>query len=236
MAPPSPRLTASAKLLPRAYTLMRAHFGPQHWWPADSPFEVCVGAILTQNTNWSNVERAIVALKAAGVVEPIPLYRLSGPELGQLIRPAGTFRVKARRLRAFLKVLIEDFSGHLPDLFQGATDAVRQRLLDIPGIGPETADCMLLYASTHERFVVDTYTRRIFVRHGWTDAKATYAELQRHCESGFTPPRADSRLALWRDTHAQLVMAGKHYCRSHAPNCMKCPLRPLLPRGLPLPI
>jgi endonuclease-3 related protein len=194
-----------------------------------------VGAILTQNTSWSNVERAIVELKTAGALAPVPLYRLPNPELERLIRSSGTFRVKARRLRAFLKVLVENFSGHLPDLFRGTTSTVRQRLLGIPGIGPETADCMLLYASTHERFVVDAYTQRIFVRHAWTASGTTYAELQTHCETGFVPNDAVTRLELWRDAHAQLVMVGKSFCRSRAANCTDCPLRPLLPEELPLP-
>jgi endonuclease-3 related protein len=215
---------------------MHAHFGPQHWWPADSPFEVCLGAILTQNTNWSNVERALESIKDAGALAPVSLYQLPLSDLEQLLRPAGTFRVKARRLRAFLKVLVEDFAAQLPALFQGATKVVRRRLLDISGIGPETADCMLLYASNHESFVIDAYTRRVFARHGWATRESRYLDLQRLCETGLAAaPRGVRRLELWRDAHAQFVMVAKRYCRSRTARCTECPLRPLLPDGFALP-
>ena len=156
--------------LRRAYQLMRARFGHQHWWPGETPFEVCVGAILTQNTAWTNVERAIANLKAARVLEPGKLFALPEPKLAELIRPAGYFNVKARRLRSFLRVLVETFGGDLKKLFAGETSAVRRRLLAIHGIGPETADSMLLYAGGHHSFVIDAYTKRIFQRHGWSPA------------------------------------------------------------------
>ena len=177
------RIPRQAGALRRAYRLMRAHFGHLHWWPGETPFEVCVGAILTQNTAWSNVERAIANLKAARVLEPGKLFALSEPQLAALIRPAGYFNVKARRLRSFLRVLVEEFGGELERLFAGETPAVRERLLAIHGIGPETADSMLLYAGGHHRFVIDAYTRRIFHRHGWSRGDAGYEELQRLCES-----------------------------------------------------
>ena len=123
---------------------MLERFGHQRWWPAETPFEVCVGAILTQNTNWGNVLRAIANLKAAGVLEPEALFALAEPKLAELIRPAGYFNVKARRLRSFLRVLVENFGGDLNRLFAGETVVVRERLLAIHGIGPETADSMLL--------------------------------------------------------------------------------------------
>jgi hypothetical protein len=129
--------------LRRAYRLMLAHFGHLHWWPGETPFEVCVGAILTQNTSWSNVARAIANLKAARVLEPRELFALRESELAALIRPAGYFNVKARRLRSFLRVLVEEYGGELARLFAGETAAVRERLLTIHGVGPETADSML---------------------------------------------------------------------------------------------
>src|ERR1019366_5036017 len=150
--------------LRRAYRQMRAHFGHLHWWPGETPFEVCVGAILTQNTSWSNVERAIANLRAARVLEPKPLFALSESKLAALIRPAGYFNVKARRLRSFLRVLVEEFGGDLDRLFAGDTAVVRERLLAINGVGPETADSMLLYAGGHHQFVIDAYTKRIFQR------------------------------------------------------------------------
>ncbi len=226
----SQQTRARAAALRRAYQLMRAHFGHQHWWPGETPFEVCVGAILTQNTAWSNVERAIANLKAAGVLEPRKLLTLGESRLATLIRPAGYFNVKARRLRSFLRVLVEDFGGNLARLFAGGTTAVRQRLLAIHGIGPETADSMLLYAGGHHRFVVDAYTKRIFQRHGWSRGDAEYEDLQRLCEAALDHKPHRARLDYWQDYHAQLVITGKEFCRAHRPRCAQCPLRPLLPR------
>ena len=215
--------------LRRAYDLMRARFGHQHWWPGDTPFEVCVGAILTQNTAWTNVQRAIANLKAARLLEPRALYQLPEERLADFIRPAGYFNVKARRIRSFLGVLVSQFDGRLDQLFDGETPAVRQRLLSINGIGPETADSMLLYAGGHSSFVIDAYTGRIFRRHGWCKSDATYQELKDRCESSLNQKSLPRRLHYWQDYHAQLVMVGKHFCRPHAPLCERCPLKPLLP-------
>ncbi len=219
---PVPPIAAELR---EAYRFMHGRFGHQHWWPGETPFEVCVGAILTQNTAWSNVERAIVNLKTAGVLEPRRLYALAVEELAQLIRPAGYFNVKARRLRAFLAVLVDEFGGELERLFVGDTPTVRARLLAISGIGPETADSMLLYAGGHLSFVVDAYTRRIFHRHGWCAAQADYHELQAVCATALTQKPAAARLDYWQDYHAQLVMVGKHFCRPRDPRCAACPLR-----------
>jgi len=220
-----------ARALRRAYRLLRARFGHQHWWPAETAFEVCVGAILTQNTSWSNVERALGNLKAAGVLEGAKLHALDERALAELLRPAGYFNIKARRLRAFLGVLAGQHGGDLDRLLGGETPQVRERLLAIKGIGPETADSMLLYAGAHPRFVIDAYTRRIFQRHGWSDGEATYEELQRLCETALARSPPASQLDYWQDYHAQLVMAGKHFCRASSPDCAACPLRPLLPQG-----
>jgi endonuclease-3 related protein len=221
--------SARAKALQRAYRLMLARLGHQHWWPGETPFEVCVGAILTQNTSWSNVERAIAHLKAARVLEPRKLFALSEAKLAALIRPAGYFNVKARRLRAFLRVLVEEFGGDLERLLAGETATVRERLLAIHGVGPETADSMLLYAGGHHRFVIDAYTKRIFQRHGWSGAEAGYEDLQHLCESALDEKPRRERLDYWQDFHAQLVIVGKDFCRTRQPRCAKCPLNPLLP-------
>jgi len=221
---------ASTAALRRAYKLMRSGFGHQHWWPGETPFEVCVGAILTQNTSWTNVERALANLKSAGVLNPHNLFALPEAELAQLIRPAGYFNVKARRLRSFLRVLVEEFNGELARLFAGDTGTVRSRLLDINGIGPETADSLLLYAGGHHSFVVDAYTKRIFSRHRWCSADANYDTLKTLCESALDEEPLPRRLDYWQDYHAQLVMVGKHYCRKSEPLCEDCPLQPLLPR------
>ena len=173
-----------SKGLRRAYELMRARFGHQHWWPGETPFEVCVGAILTQNTAWTNVERAIANLKAARVLEPGKLFALPESKLAELIRPAGYFNVKARRLRSFLRVLVEEFGGDLKRLFAGETSVVRERLLAIHGIGPETADSLLLYAGGHHSFVIDAYTKRIFQRqNGVQTVGKRYAEQSKERRS-----------------------------------------------------
>ena len=212
-----------------AYRLMRKQFGHQGWWPGDTPFEICVGAVLTQNTAWTNVEKAIISLKRARVLTPRKMYDLPETELADLIRPAGYFNVKARRLRAFLKVIVEECGGRLSKLMQGETASVRERLLGINGIGPETTDSMLLYASEHHSFVIDTYTKRIFLRHGWCVEETTYHELQDLCIGALGRKSGEARLDYWRDYHAQLVVVGKDHCRPRNPRCETCPLKPLLP-------
>ena len=221
----------SRRAVRRAYKLMHAHFGHLRWWPGETPFEVCVGAILTQNTNWGNVESAIVNLKAARVLEPKKLFALDETKLAELIRPAGYFNMKARRLRSFLRVLVEEFNGDLNRLFDGETPAVRGRLLAINGIGPETADSMLLYAGGHDSFVIDGYTKRIFQRHGWCATDASYDDLKQLCESALNQKPSGQQLDYWQDYHAQLVMVGKHFCRPRVPLCDECPLKPLLPKN-----
>lgn len=220
---------AIADQLRRAYVLMRERFGHLHWWPGETPFEVCVGAILTQNTNWTNVEHAIANLKQAGLLEARAALALPEEQLAQLIRPAGCFRVKARRLRAFLRLLVDEFDADLARLFAGDRVEVRARLLAIHGIGPETADSMLLFAGGQRSFVIDAYTRRIFSRHGWCNARAAYDELQRLCEAALPAESPAAGLDYWQDYHAQLVTVGKHFCRAREARCGQCPLAPLLP-------
>ena len=157
------------------------------------------------------------------------LFALTESRLARLLRPAGYFNVKARRLRAFLRVLVEEFDGDLGRLFAGETGAMRERLLAIHGIGPETADSMLLYAGGHHRFVIDAYTKRIFHRHEWISAEAGYEDLQRLCEAALNEKSRRERLDYWQDYHAQLVMVGKDFCRPRQPACQNCPLKPLLP-------
>jgi endonuclease-3 related protein len=222
---------ACAATLRRVYRLALAAQGHQRWWPAETPFEVCVGAILTQNTNWGNVRRAIANLRAADVLEPAKLYALPEAALARLIQPAGYFNVKAKRLRAFLRVLVEDFGASLQRLLAGPTPKVRARLLAIHGIGPETADSMLLYAGEHLSFVVDAYTKRIFRRHGWCGDDDGYEALQRLLSDALAHRPARQRLDYWRDYHAQLVVIGNGFCRPRQPLCERCPLRPLLPPG-----
>ncbi len=208
---------------------MRERNGHLNWWPGETPFEVCVGAILTQNTAWRNVEKAIANLRAAEALAPEPLYALPEQRLSELIRPAGYFNVKARRLRSFLRLLVEEYGCDLAKLMRGDTSAVRARLLAVNGIGPETADCMLLYAADHLSFVIDAYTKRIFARHGWCEPEADYHQLQAVCAAALSEKPLPERQDYWRDYHAQLVMVGKDFCRKNGAACERCPLRALHP-------
>lgn len=203
------------------YDRLVERFGPQHWWPAKTPFEVMVGAILTQNTAWSNVERAVVRLKAQRLMTPARLAAAPTRRLHQCLRPAGYFRVKTRRLQAFLKVLQDQFQSDVRRLLALPTRELRQLLLGINGIGEETADSILLYAAHRPAFVVDAYTRRILVRHRLISPKATYAEVQQW----FTR-HLPGRASLYNEFHALIVALGKTTCRS-VPQCERCPLRPL---------
>ena len=212
-----------------AYRLMRKEFGHRNWWPGDTPFEICAGAILTQNTSWKNVERAIANLKSARVLTPHKIHALSHDELAQLIRPAGYFNVKARRLRAFVDTVVEQHAGSLKRLFEGNTATVRERLLDINGVGPETADSMLLYAGNHHSFVIDAYTKRIFQRHDWCANDAGYDDLQSLCSAMLNRKHSESKLDYWQDYHAQLVGVGNRFCKPRNPLCAECPLEALLP-------
>jgi endonuclease-3 related protein len=154
-------------------------------------------------------------------------------ELEGLLRPAGYFRVKCGRLKSFVAVLAGEFGGDLRQLFAGTTAEVRSRLLSINGVGPETADSMLLYAGGHLSFVVDAYTKRVFARHGWCQADADYHELQRLCSSCLIQKPRSQQLEYWQDYHAQLVMVGKRFCSNRKPLCLECPLKPLLPEAGP---
>lgn len=221
--------------LPRAYGLMRARYGHQRWWPGDSPFEICIGAILTQNTSWKNVERALHQLKAARALAPEPLQAMPLARLAGLLRPAGCHTVKARRVRAFVDLLVTECQGSLAQLFAGDTETVRSRLLAIPGIGPETADSMLLYAGGHLSFVVDAYLRRILARHGWIAPEIRYPVLRALGGAQLSGPGTEGwdLLDLWQDFHAQVVAVGKICCKARAALCQQCPLAPLLPADGP---
>ena len=163
-------------------------WGPQHWWPAESAFEVIVGAILTQNTAWTNVEKALINLREANALSLERVRRISRSELESLIRPAGFFRQKAERLKTFVEWLDQNYAGSLASMFAAPTDALRSALLEIKGIGRETADSILLYAGQHEIFVVDAYTRRIFERHEVTNPGVDYDELRSTVESALKSP------------------------------------------------
>jgi len=208
------------------YRLLFDHFGPRHWWPADTPFEVAVGAILTQNTNWRNVEAAIANLRWAGALGAEALCRLPVERLEELVRPSGFFRQKAARLHDLSCHLVERYAGDLTAMLAGPLDRVRDRLLERPGIGPETADSILLYAGGHPSFVIDAYTRRLFARLGWFENQPAYAELRRRIMQAL-PPEAE----LYKEYHALIVEHCKVYCRKQSPLCASCPLLSVCPTG-----
>lgn len=172
------------------YDVLFAALGPQYWWPGRTSFEVIVGAILTQNTSWPNVERAIVNLRREKLLRPVGLERVSTAKLARCIRPSGYFRQKARKLKAFVRFLRKEFGGSLARMFRTPTAELRERLLGIYGIGPETADSILLYAGAHPVFVVDAYTRRILERHGQALPRDPYEQLPRAVRTAPPAPRS----------------------------------------------
>jgi endonuclease-3 related protein len=210
--------------LQEMFDRLLAAFGPQHWWPGESPFEVMVGAVLVQNTAWRNVERAIANLRQANLLDPHVLYALRVEELAELIRPAGYYQVKARRLRNLLQLVVEAFDGSLNQMFAADLATLRSQLLRVHGIGPETADAILLYAGGVPTFVVDTYAHRILARHGWIGYDASYDEVKELFEASLP---ADA--ALYNEYHALLVRVGKDYCKRSQPRCAACPLACMLP-------
>lgn len=201
------------------YRGLLAGYGPQGWWPARTPFEVIVGAILTQNTSWRNVERAIASLRAARALAPGPMLELPEVRLAALIRPAGYYRVKARRLRNLLGHLARRHGGSVARMLRTPSRPLREELLAVSGIGPETADSILLYAAGRPVFVVDAYTRRVLSRHGLCRPDERYDRVQA-VFTGALPPDA----ALFNEYHALLVRLGKEHCRPRAPRCADCPI------------
>jgi endonuclease-3 related protein len=212
----------SGEQLLEIYERLFKHFGPQHWWPADTPFEVCVGAILTQNTSWQNVERAIKNLKEKNLLDPFKIYEISQQELAEIIRPCGFFNIKAKRLKNFIAFLVEKFEGKLENLFSLGLEKAREELLSVKGLGKETVDSMLLYAGEFPIFVVDAYTHRILNRHSLVEEEIGYDELQELFMASL--PRD---VQLFNEYHALFVACGKTYCRKKNPRCEDCPLKDL---------
>jgi len=202
-------------------------YGPQQWWPGDSPFEVMVGAVLTQNTAWGNVEKAITNLKSEGSLTVVRLRGLGRRKLAALIRPSGYYTVKAKRLSHLMAFLTERYGGSLARMFRDDPGELRKGLLSVNGIGPETADAIMLYAAGHPVFVVDAYTRRIFSRHGMVSGDDGYHVVQQLFMDNL--PRDTS---LFNEYHALLVRLGKMHCTKTAPRCSGCPLEPFLPRTI----
>lgn len=207
-----------SSILHEIYQKMLSHFGAQHWWPAESRFEVIVGTILTQNTSWTNVEKAIANLKRAKVLIPEKMALLSEEELAQLIKSSGYFNLKAKRLKNFIQLLINEYAGSVEKMGEEKTETLREKLLSVRGIGPETADSILLYTFERPIFVIDQYTYRLLSRHYLIAEESSYEEMQE-----FMMRHLPANAAYYNEYHAQIVMIGKNFCRKK-PNCEKCPL------------
>ena len=211
---------AGKKAFTEVYELLFGHFGPQDWWPGDTPIEIVVGAVLTQNTNWGNVTRAIANLQNAGILSFEALLDLSLEDLAYYIKPSGYYNIKSKRLKNLLEMIRDRYEGNLDALFRDKTASARRNLLSVQGIGPETADSILLYAGGHPVFVVDAYTHRIFSRHGLLPEESDYHAIQEEFTS-----RLPVDTALYNEYHALLVMLGKNFCKKTKPLCGQCPLR-----------
>lgn len=200
------------------YQKLYKEFGPQYWWPAQTKFEVIVGAILTQNTNWGNVEKAILRLKAEKVLSERALRDIPAAKLAAFIKPAGYFNVKASRLKNFIRFMFEEYGGSLKMMEREDSRVLRQKLLAVNGIGPETADSILLYAFDKPVFVVDAYTKRFLYRHNLIDHNAEYHQIQELFSGNF-----DADIPFFQEYHALIVALGKNYCKP-TPLCERCPL------------
>lgn len=244
----------------RAYYRALYHaWGAQHWWPAESRFEVIVGAYLTQNTAWTNVERALTSLRTADALKLERIRRMTLRRLERLIRPSGYFRQKAKRLKVFVAFLDQKYGGSLDRLFSQPSDKLREELLSLNGIGPETADSILLYAGNHPVFVVDAYTRRVLDRHGIVPAKTDYDDIRElfqralepltkeqtatkasalesgfpataHTPSAMSTAKRAALVQVYNEMHGLIVGVGKHYCGKSQAKCDGCPLQRFLPR------
>ncbi len=201
------------------YDRLYAAFGPQNWWPADSPFEVIVGAVLTQNTAWTNVEKAIARLRENELLDTEAMMQVPEERLAELIRSSGYYRLKAQRLKAVLRFIFQSYNGRLDQMFKTEGSVLRQKLLSIKGLGPETVDSILLYAGAFPFFVVDAYTRRIFSRHEMINEKQSYHEIQNYFMTGLS-----NKTRLFNEYHALIVRTAKSYCHKILPDCVSCPL------------
>jgi endonuclease III related protein len=232
-------------------------WGYQHWWPAETPFEVIIGGYLTQNTAWTNVEKALAQLRGAGVLSLEGIRSIDVSEFEKLIRSAGYFRQKAARLKQFVTFLDQRYGGSIEQMFATPTDRLREELLALNGVGPETADSILLYAGQQPIFVVDAYTRRIFERHGLAKASTKYEEIRAlveaalknnalpelaevnpatlpmgscHAPSAMSAATRCDQAQVFNEMHGLIVGVGKNYCLKSKPKCEECPLGPLLPK------
>jgi endonuclease III related protein len=209
------------KQLKAIYRVLYKAYGPQHWWPGDTPFEVMVGAVLTQNTAWANVEKAIDNLKQERVLTFSRMINVAPGKLALLLRPSGYFNIKTKRLRHLLLFIHAQYSGSLSKMFAADPARLRQQLLDVNGIGPETADSILLYAGEKPYFVVDAYTKRIFSRQGLISGNAEYHSVQ-----GLFMDNLPRNTRFYNEYHALIVRVGKNHCKKKSPLCSNCPISP----------
>jgi endonuclease-3 related protein len=202
------------------YDILLDHFGPQGWWPGETPFEIMLGAVLTQNTNWTNVSKAIANLKKENLLSFEKLHDLPVEALAEKIRPAGYFNLKAARLKNLLNFIAREYKGSLEDMFSMDRHSLREEILTVKGIGPETADSILLYAGNKPVFVIDAYTHRIFARHTIIAEEDDYYEIQE-----FFALSLPEDVALFNEYHALIVRLGKEFCKKSKPLCGQCPLK-----------
>lgn len=216
------------------YEILLDYFGPQGWWPGETQLEIIVGAVLTQNTNWSNVSKAIGNLKNENLMTFEKLHELPVESLAQKIKPAGYFNIKAARLKNLLNFIGSEYGGSLEDMFAFEMHSLREEILTVKGIGPETADSILLYAGKKPVFVIDAYTHRIFARHNLVAAEDGYYELQEYFML-----ELPENTALFNEYHALIVRLGKEFCKKSKPLCRQCPLGTLdgfdFPYDIPAP-
>ena len=206
------------KVLETIYASLYTAFGQQHWWPGDTPLEIAVGAILTQNTNWRNVEKAIQNLKRGKMLSAQALHAIHPKSLAALIRPAGHYNIKTRRLKNFIGFLMADYRGRMKQMAREDLQVIRNKLLSVNGIGKETADSIILYALERPVFVIDAYTKRIFSRHDILNRDLPYETFQHLFHTGIR-----NEVQLFNEYHALLVRLAKEFCRT-APCCSGCPL------------
>jgi endonuclease III related protein len=223
--PPHRQVAIPQPVLYDYFQSLLAALGPQHWWPGRTRFEVILGAILTQNTSWTNVRRAIAHLRRERLLSLRAIETLSAARLARLIRPSGYYRQKAAKLKSFVAFLRREYAGSLTKMFRAPTSALREQLLRVHGVGPETADSILLYAGAHPVFVVDAYSRRILERHGLSQPGQSYEHLRTLFLQSLP---ADE--TLFNEFHALIVRAGKDFCHARDPLCARCPLNIYLPK------
>lgn len=210
----------NSNLFLRVYDRLYEYFGSQQWWPGETPLEVMVGAVLTQNTNWGNVEKAINNLKKAKKLSYAALRDLPVDELAAYIRPSGYYNIKARRLGNLLQMIDEEYEGEIGFLFEDSLEGSRENLLRVKGVGPETADSILLYAAQKPIFVIDTYTHRVFSRHHLVEQDTDYFHLQQEFMDSLP-----QEVSLFNEFHALIVAVAKEFCKKTKPRCNECPLQ-----------